>query len=121
MSLHSAPSTAPSARSIQAESTPGSIPHLEAGPGHWRIREGMIVLDRPVVMGILNLTPDSFSDGGRFLGFDDAVRRAREMAAEGADVIDLGGESTRPGSAEVSASSSASSPLGRALAARRAS
>lgn len=117
MSLHSVPSTAPRARSIQAEFTPGSIPHLEAGMGHWRIREGTIALDRPVVMGILNLTPDSFSDGGRFPGLDDAVRRAREMAAEGADLIDLGGESTRPGAAEVSADEEAARvvPVLRAL------
>lgn len=84
---------------------------------HWRIRDGMIALDRPVVMGILNLTPDSFSDGGRFLDPDDALRRAREMAAEGADVIDLGGESTRPGAAEVSAGEEAARvvPVLRAL------
>ncbi|HST60640.1 MAG TPA: dihydropteroate synthase [Longimicrobium sp.] len=84
---------------------------------HWRIREGTISLDRPVVMGILNVTPDSFSDGGRFIGLDDAVRRAREMAAEGADLIDLGGESTRPGSAEVSADEEAARvvPVLRAL------
>jgi dihydropteroate synthase len=117
MSLHSAPLPAPSARSIQAESTPGSIPHLEAGTGHWRIRDRVMALDRPVVMGILNVTPDSFSDGGRFLDLDDAVRRAREMAVQGADLIDLGGESTRPGSAEVSADEEAARvvPVLRAL------
>ncbi len=49
------------------------------------------------VMGIVNVTPDSFSDGGRFFTADEAVRRARNLAAEGADIIDLGGESTRPG------------------------
>ncbi|MCK5382076.1 MAG: dihydropteroate synthase [Candidatus Latescibacteria bacterium] len=53
------------------------------------------------VMGILNVTPDSFSDGGRFLRLDDAVRRAEEMVAEGADLIDVGGESSRPGSDPV--------------------
>jgi len=53
---------------------------------------------RAHVMGILNVTPDSFSDGGRFLRWDDAVRQAEEMAAEGADLIDIGGESSRPGS-----------------------
>jgi dihydropteroate synthase len=68
-------------------------------------------------MGILNVTPDSFSDGGRFFGLGDAVRRAWEMAAEGADIIDLGGESTRPGSAEVSADEEAARvvPVLRAL------
>ena len=53
-------------------------------------------------MGVLNVTPDSFSDGGRFLGADLAVEHAREMARAGADVIDVGGESTRPGAAPVS-------------------
>jgi dihydropteroate synthase len=57
----------------------------------------------PLVMGILNITPDSFSDGGAYLEPDDAFRRAEEMAAQGADIIDIGGESTRPGSAVVSA------------------
>jgi len=54
-------------------------------------------------MGVLNVTPDSFSDGGRFFDYDRAVARALEMAREGADIIDIGGESTRPGSAGVSA------------------
>ena len=57
---------------------------------------------RPIVMGILNVTPDSFSDGGRFLDADDAVAQARRMIDEGADVIDIGAESTRPGSERVS-------------------
>lgn len=54
-----------------------------------------------MVMGILNVTPDSFSDGGRYFGTDAAVERGRAMAAEGADVVDVGGESTRPGAAPV--------------------
>ncbi|PSL42279.1 dihydropteroate synthase [Salsuginibacillus halophilus] len=54
------------------------------------------------VMGILNATPDSFSDGGAYNQIDEAVRRAQEMEAEGADMIDIGGESTRPGAEEVS-------------------
>jgi dihydropteroate synthase len=58
-------------------------------------------LDEPRVMGILNVTPDSFSDGGRFDRLDVAVRHAEEMALAGADFIDVGGESTRPGAAEV--------------------
>ena len=57
----------------------------------------------PAVMGILNLTPDSFSDGGRFADVDAAVAHATAMAAAGADVIDVGGESTRPEAAAVSA------------------
>jgi dihydropteroate synthase len=58
-------------------------------------------LSRPRVMGILNVTPDSFADGGRYNRIDNALRRAEEMAREGADIIDVGGESTRPGSQPV--------------------
>jgi dihydropteroate synthase len=54
-------------------------------------------------MAILNVTPDSFSDGGQLAGVDDAVRRAESVIAEGADILDIGGESTRPGSSRVSA------------------
>ena len=53
-------------------------------------------------MGVVNVTPDSFSDGGRFLGADAAIAHARRLAGEGADIIDLGGESTRPGAQPVS-------------------
>ncbi|MEE8640271.1 MAG: dihydropteroate synthase, partial [bacterium] len=60
-------------------------------------------LERPLVTGILNVTPDSFSDGGRFLEPAAAVNRARELLGHGADVVDVGGESTRPGAAYVSA------------------
>jgi dihydropteroate synthase len=56
---------------------------------------------RPLVMGILNLTPDSFSDGGQFLDTDAALAHAKTMAADGCDIIDVGGESTRPGAVEV--------------------
>ncbi len=59
-------------------------------------------LNRPVVMGILNITPDSFSDGGQYLDFDQALKRGETMIEEGADIIDIGGESTRPGSDPVS-------------------
>lgn len=58
--------------------------------------------DRPLVMGILNVTPDSFSDGGRFSTLELALRRAEAMIAEGVDIIDIGGESTRPGAASLS-------------------
>ncbi|MEL7297967.1 MAG: dihydropteroate synthase [Pseudomonadota bacterium] len=57
--------------------------------------------DRPLIMGVLNVTPDSFSDGGRFLSIERAVQQAEQMFAMGADVIDVGGESTRPGAAAV--------------------
>jgi dihydropteroate synthase len=60
-------------------------------------------LSRPVVMGILNVTPDSFSDGGVFLSRDNAIAQALRMAQEGAGIIDVGGESTRPGARPVSA------------------
>jgi len=56
---------------------------------------------RTLVMGILNVTPDSFSDGGKFVAHKPAIVRAEEMLAEGADIIDIGGESTRPGAAAV--------------------
>lgn len=56
---------------------------------------------RPVVLGVLNVTPDSFSDGGKYLSVEAAVTRARELVAAGADVIDVGGESTRPGATAV--------------------
>jgi dihydropteroate synthase len=58
---------------------------------------------RPAVMGVLNVTPDSFSDGGRFLTHDAAVEHGRRLAYEGAAIVDIGGESTRPGAAAVSA------------------
>ena len=53
--------------------------------------------EKPIVMGILNVTPDSFSDGGRFNDKDKALRHVEEMIKDGADMIDIGGESTRPG------------------------
>lgn len=65
-------------------------------------KRASLLLDRPRIMGILNVTPDSFSDGGQFQQVDCALRRAEEMVAEGADLIDVGGESTRPGAAFVS-------------------
>src|SRR5271166_6078978 len=57
---------------------------------------------RPLVMGVLNVTPDSFSDGGRYLDADRALERGLEMVAEGADLVDVGGESSRPGAEPVS-------------------
>lgn len=58
--------------------------------------------DRPLVMGVVNVTPDSFSDGGVYYARDAAIAHARRLAEDGADIIDIGGESTRPGSAPVS-------------------
>jgi dihydropteroate synthase len=59
--------------------------------------------EKPLIMGILNVTPDSFSDGGRYVTVDAAVAQAEKMLADGADIIDIGGESTRPGSDPVPA------------------
>jgi dihydropteroate synthase len=67
----------------------------------WAAMPVPAVAERLLVMGILNVTPDSFSDGGRFFETDEAVAKGRSMIAEGADVIDVGGESTRPGAAPV--------------------
>jgi len=64
----------------------------------------VVGLDRPRIVGVLNVTPDSFSDGGRFGGVDDAVAAGRAMAQAGAAVIDVGGESTRPGAQRIDAS-----------------
>jgi dihydropteroate synthase len=76
---------------------------LALGTGHsWTIRDRALALDRPLVMGILNVTPDSFSDGGRFRHVEPALARARELEAAGADILDVGGESTRPGAEAVS-------------------
>ena len=61
----------------------------------------LLDLDRPVVMGIINVTPDSFSDGGQFLELPAALARAQELVAEGAAIVDVGGESTRPGARPV--------------------
>jgi dihydropteroate synthase len=66
-------------------------------PGPWLTARGAIPLDSPVLMGILNVTPDSFSDGGRYAGPDAALARTEVLLAEGAAIVDVGGESTRPG------------------------
>ena len=70
----------------------------------WKLAHGrqLELGRRSLVMGILNVTPDSFSDGGRFAAPDRAVAHARAMVAAGADMLDIGGESTRPGAADVS-------------------
>lgn len=66
------------------------------------LKERSIDLKIPLIMGILNITPDSFSDGGQFLKMDEALDHAEKMVKDGADIIDIGGESTRPGSRAVS-------------------
>lgn len=68
----------------------------------WRARHKVFTFPRPtIIMGVVNVTPDSFSDGGRFMDPEAAIRHARELAAAGAELIDIGGESTRPRAAEV--------------------
>jgi dihydropteroate synthase len=69
----------------------------------WQIARGrtLPIGERTLVMGVLNVTPDSFSDGGEFFSLDKALAHAEQMIAEGADIIDIGGESTRPGGAAI--------------------
>ncbi|CAN5382476.1 dihydropteroate synthase [soil metagenome] len=70
---------------------------------HWRCGRFDLDLAQPLVMGIVNVTSDSFSDGGRFLDASAAIAQAHRLAADGADLLDLGAESTRPGATPVSA------------------
>lgn len=77
------------------------LDRIVAPPKLWRTARRELSLSRPLIMGILNVTPDSFSDGNRYRDPARAVARAEEMQAEGADIIDIGGESTRPGSQAV--------------------
>jgi len=72
-------------------------------PRVWQTSSRALSLERPLIMGILNVTPDSFSDGGRYMDPLRAIDRAMQMVDEGADIIDIGGESTRPGSSGVDA------------------
>src|SRR5881628_759903 len=69
----------------------------------WKLaRRSLTYGERTLVMGVLNVTPDSFSDGGEFFSLERALAHAEQMIADGADIIDIGGESTRPGSLPVS-------------------
>jgi dihydropteroate synthase len=86
-----------------ADHIESSLRHQEKDSGLPFICRGLDVdlKKRSLIMGILNVTPDSFSDGNRFLAFDKALAQARRLVEEGADIIDIGGESTRPGAAQV--------------------
>ncbi|MBC6438430.1 MAG: dihydropteroate synthase [Rhodobacteraceae bacterium] len=86
------------ARIIPIEAVPPDVLKRLTAP---RAPIAGLSMDRPRIMGILNLTPDSFSDGGCYNSMDAAVQRADEMLGQGADLLDLGGESTRPGAVEV--------------------
>jgi dihydropteroate synthase len=72
-------------------------------PTTWKLRDRVVPVDRPVVVGIVNVTPDSFSDGGRHFASDAALAHADRLVAEGAHLLDVGGESTRPGADPVGA------------------
>ena len=77
----------------------GSIPQASRSPESGRHRlawANLLKTPRPLIMGVVNITPDSFSDGGRFFHRDDALAQSRALAAAGADILDIGGESTRP-------------------------
>lgn len=85
---------------------------MGASDVRWELAEGRILGPKPfLVAGIVNITPDSFSDGGRYQRTDAALAHARALAAEGADILDIGGESTRPGAADVPASEEAARVL----------
>src|SRR4051812_13340873 len=71
---------------------------------YWKLKQRELKLgERTLLLGVLNVTPDSFSDGGKYLDPDRAFARALELEEQGADIIDIGAESTRPGSTQVSA------------------
>ncbi len=72
-------------------------------PRSWAIRGGAVALDKPVIIGIINVTPDSFSDGGRLESVDAALALGEKLMADGSRLIDIGGESTRPGALPVPA------------------
>ncbi|MGB9636093.1 MAG: dihydropteroate synthase [Thermoplasmata archaeon] len=72
-------------------------------PLQWKTAKRTLSLEKPLIMGILNITPDSFADGGKYMQRDAAIEHAREMVREGADIIDVGAESTRPESRRISA------------------
>lgn len=65
------------------------------------LRNRFIDIKEPVIMGVLNVTPDSFSDGGKYIRIDDALKRVESLVMEGADIVDIGGESTRPGAKKI--------------------
>jgi dihydropteroate synthase len=86
---------------VVGEELSEALRHATGRPPALRLARGRLALGRTLVMGILNVTPDSFSDGGRFTDPRRAVEQGLRMAEEGADLIDVGGESTRPGAAPV--------------------
>jgi len=93
---------------------------VESPQRTWRLPRTRLPEQRTLVMGVVNVTPDSFSDGGKYLAADAAIEHGLRLAAEGADLIDVGGESTRPGSLPIPAEEERArvEPVVRALAAR---
>src|SRR6185436_6767827 len=88
---------------VAAELCAGQLapPELLERLGRRRDAIAGLALERPLIVGVVNITPDSFSDGGRYLAPDAAIAHALRLDAEGADIIDIGAESTRPGSDPV--------------------
>jgi len=76
-------------------------PRLQPRPETLKLGRFELPLDRPLLMGVVNVTPDSFSDGGRFLDPQAALAHGRRLMEEGADMLDIGGESSRPGARAV--------------------
>jgi dihydropteroate synthase len=95
--MSDAVSSLPAQHTTGIGSTPGAGPRSAT----WATARGPLTLDRPRIMGILNVTPDSFWDGGRHAGIDASLRQAGRLVEEGADLVDVGGESTRPGAEAV--------------------
>src|SRR5262249_45402419 len=102
VSLDTASATA-HIRAMIATSPPVSGAFTTPQAANADVLSALLALRRPLVMGILNITPDSFSDGGAFLSPDAAVAHAKQMMTEGVDIIDIGAESTRPQAVAVSA------------------
>jgi dihydropteroate synthase len=94
--------TGSSSRPVPRGSSPGEAEAL--GPRRLRAGRFTLSLDRPLIMGVVNVTPDSFSDGGQWLDPDRAAAHARALIDEGADILDIGGESSRPGATPVAQS-----------------
>lgn len=80
---------------------PEPAPPAHPAPSRWSTARGVLAVGQPVLLGILNVTPDSFSDGGQYDTAGAALARAESLAVAGADIIDIGGESTRPGRTAV--------------------
>jgi dihydropteroate synthase len=112
------PDPAETARDITPPAPPAPV--VAPAPAQPLPRRALELGLRPLVMGIVNVTPDSFSDGGNFLDADRAIAHGLQLVAEGADILDVGGESTRPGHAPVSAYEEIARifPVIRGLAAR---